>query len=86
MYQICLLLFTELNGRSTIFIRSSISFFFPDVNEESQEALSNITEGVCHPLQVRVEQIFSSNTVLTSLYCAINFLRFYEQTFNQVNH
>lgn len=55
-----------------------------DVNEEIQEALSNISEGVCHPLQVRIEQIFTSNTVLTSLYSAINFLRFYHQTFLQV--
>ncbi|RZF43377.1 hypothetical protein LSTR_LSTR001638 [Laodelphax striatellus] len=55
-----------------------------DVNEEIQQALANISEGVCHPLRVRVEHILSSTTILTSLYCAINFLRFYHQTFCQV--
>ncbi|XP_054290392.1 conserved oligomeric Golgi complex subunit 6-like [Macrosteles quadrilineatus] len=55
-----------------------------DVSEEVQQALSNISEGVCHPLQVRVDQILATDTSVVSLYHVSNLLRFYLQTFNQV--
>ncbi|KAG8297636.1 Golgi transport complex subunit 6 [Homalodisca vitripennis] len=55
-----------------------------DVSEEIQQALSNISEGVCHPLQVRVDQILTTDNSVISLYHVSNLLRFYLQTFNQV--
>lgn len=55
-----------------------------DVNEDIQQALANISEGVCHPLKVRIDQILASDNSPTSLYHASNLLRFYQQIFSQV--
>lgn len=55
-----------------------------DVLEQVQEALSNITEGVCHPLKVRVEHIVASESKPTVLYAITNLLRFYHLVIGQV--
>ncbi|XP_068085957.1 conserved oligomeric Golgi complex subunit 6 [Anabrus simplex] len=55
-----------------------------DISEQVQEALSNITEGVCHPLKVRVEQILASETKPTVLYGVASLIQFYENIIGQV--
>ncbi|GLG95253.1 Conserved oligomeric Golgi complex subunit 6 [Gryllus bimaculatus] len=55
-----------------------------DVLEQVQEALSNITEGVCHPMKVRIEHILASEMKPTVLYGITNLVRFYHQVIGQV--
>jgi hypothetical protein len=54
------------------------------VTEQVQQALSNITEGVCHPLKVRVEHILAADIGATVLYSITNLVRFYQQVIGQV--
>lgn len=54
------------------------------MNEDIKQALANISEGVCHPLKVRIDEILASDNSPTSLYHATNLLRFYRQIFSQV--
>ena len=55
-----------------------------DGTEQIQQALSNITEGVCHPLKVRVEHILAVDAGATVLYSITNLVRFYQQVIGQV--
>jgi hypothetical protein len=55
-----------------------------DVTEQIQQALSNITEGVCHPLKVRVEHILAVDVGATVLYSITSLVRFYQQVIGQV--
>lgn len=61
-----------------------LMFFSPDVTEQIQQTLSNITEGVCHPLKVRVEHILAGEAGATVLYSVTNLIRFYLQVIGQV--
>jgi len=47
--------------------------------------MSNITEGVCPPLRVRVEQILATDIEATVLYTITNLLRFYQKVIREVN-
>ena len=55
-----------------------------DGTEQIQQALSNITEGVCHPLKVRLEHILALDAGATVLYSITNLVRFYQQVIGQV--
>lgn len=55
-----------------------------DVTEQIQQTLANITEGVCHPLKVRVEHILAGEVGATVLYSITNLIRFYQQVIEQV--
>nr|CAD7568801.1 unnamed protein product [Timema californicum] len=55
-----------------------------DVSEYIQQTLSNITEGVCHPLRVRMEQILTFEVGPIVLYGVTNLARFYKQVIVQV--
>jgi hypothetical protein len=57
---------------------------FTDVTEQVQQALSNITEGVCHPLKVRVEHILAVDAGATVLYSITSLVRFDQQVIGQV--
>ncbi|XP_014241192.1 conserved oligomeric Golgi complex subunit 6 [Cimex lectularius] len=56
-----------------------------DVAEEMQEALSNISEGVCTPLRVRVEQVASTDDLpLKTLYSITNLVCHYKALLVQI--
>ncbi|XP_063226124.1 conserved oligomeric Golgi complex subunit 6 isoform X2 [Bacillus rossius redtenbacheri] len=55
-----------------------------DVSENQQEALANITEGVCHPLKVRVEHILTSDIGPIVMYGITNLVYFYKQVICEV--
>ncbi|XP_023213237.1 conserved oligomeric Golgi complex subunit 6-like [Centruroides sculpturatus] len=54
------------------------------LEEDIQQALSHITEGLCRPLKVRVEQVTVSEPGAVTLFCLSSLLKFYHQTINQV--
>lgn len=64
--------------------RYKVILLFTDVADQIQQTLSNITEGVCHPLKVRVEHILAADTPATVLYSIANLIRFYKQVIGQV--
>ncbi|XP_014681366.1 PREDICTED: conserved oligomeric Golgi complex subunit 6-like [Priapulus caudatus] len=45
-----------------------------------RQALAHITEGICRPLKVRIEQVVVSEPGLVALYRLANLLKFYEHT------
>lgn len=49
-----------------------------------QNALAHITEGICHPLKVRVETILHTEKDIISLFALSNLLRFYQKIMKQV--
>ncbi|XP_055531100.1 conserved oligomeric Golgi complex subunit 6 [Wyeomyia smithii] len=49
-----------------------------DVTEQTQLAMTNISDGVCHPLKVRVEMILNSEKDTIVLYSISNLIRFYQ--------
>nr|CAG4638356.1 EOG090X03SX [Cyclestheria hislopi] len=55
-----------------------------DVSELVTEALSNITEGVCRPLRVRLEQVITSEPGTAVLHTLCGLIRFYCNTIGQV--
>ncbi|XP_047114624.1 conserved oligomeric Golgi complex subunit 6 [Schistocerca piceifrons] len=55
-----------------------------DVMEHVQLALSNITEGVCYPLRVRIEQILATDSKATVLYAVYCLICFYHHIIEQV--
>ncbi|KAJ1525454.1 hypothetical protein ONE63_010265 [Megalurothrips usitatus] len=55
-----------------------------DVPEHIQQILANITEGVCHPVKVRVERILSNDASTTILYSVASLLGYYHQIFSQI--
>lgn len=51
-----------------------------------QDILGHITEGVCRPLKVRVEQVLVSEQDAVTLYKLNNLLKFYHHTIGQIIH
>nr|CAG4646151.1 EOG090X03SX [Macrothrix elegans] len=55
-----------------------------DINELVKDALSNITEGVCRPLRMRLEQVISPDTGPAILHTLSGLIRFYLKTIGEV--
>lgn len=49
-----------------------------------KQALSNITEGLCHPLKSRIEHVISTEAPATVLYSVTTLIRFYHAIIEQV--
>ncbi|KAF4531926.1 hypothetical protein B566_EDAN000955 [Ephemera danica] len=54
------------------------------MGEQVKQAMSNITEGVCPPLRVRIDQILATDVEATILYAITNLLRFYQKVIGEV--
>ncbi|CAL9683822.1 unnamed protein product [Knipowitschia caucasica] len=52
----------------------------PGVEENMQEVVGHITEGVCRPLKVRIEQVIVAEPGAVLLYKLSNLLKFYHHT------
>uniref|UniRef100_A0A7G3ADT2 Conserved oligomeric Golgi complex subunit 6 n=1 Tax=Lutzomyia longipalpis TaxID=7200 RepID=A0A7G3ADT2_LUTLO len=57
-----------------------------DLTDQIQVALANIADGVCHPLEVRVQMILSGEKQTIVLYAVANLIRFYQGVINGVVH
>ncbi|CAH0391613.1 unnamed protein product [Bemisia tabaci] len=55
-----------------------------ELSKDIDEALSNITEGVCNPLQVRLETVIQQETSPSNLYSVISLLKFYHNIISSV--
>nr|XP_012220146.1 PREDICTED: conserved oligomeric Golgi complex subunit 6 [Linepithema humile] len=55
-----------------------------DVSDQVKQALSNITEGLCHPLKSRIEHVISTEAPATVLYSVTTLIRFYRAITEQV--
>ncbi|EAT44683.1 AAEL003980-PA, partial [Aedes aegypti] len=55
-----------------------------DITEQTQLAMTNISDGVCHPLRVRVEMILNTEKDTIVLYSISNLIRFYQNMINNV--
>ncbi|XP_011344994.1 conserved oligomeric Golgi complex subunit 6 isoform X2 [Ooceraea biroi] len=55
-----------------------------DVSDQVKQALSNITEGLCHPLKSRIEHVISTEAPATVLYSVTTLIRFYRAITQQV--
>ncbi|CAK9802859.1 Conserved oligomeric Golgi complex subunit 6 [Anthophora plagiata] len=55
-----------------------------DVSDQIKQSLSNITEGLCHPLKSRIENVVSVDAPATVLYSITTLLRFYRAIIQQV--
>lgn len=62
----------------------SKSLFIADVSDQVKQALSNITEGLCHPLKSRIEHVISTEAPATVLYSVTTLIRFYRAITEQV--
>uniref|UniRef100_A0AAY4D4D2 Conserved oligomeric Golgi complex subunit 6 n=1 Tax=Denticeps clupeoides TaxID=299321 RepID=A0AAY4D4D2_9TELE len=56
----------------------------PEVEENMQDVLSHITEGVCRPLKVRIEQVIVAEPGAVLLYKISNLLKFYHHTISGI--
>ncbi|KAJ7341519.1 hypothetical protein JRQ81_005712 [Phrynocephalus forsythii] len=54
------------------------------VEENLQEVVGHITEGVCRPLKVRIEQVIMAEPGAVLLYKISNLLKFYHHTINNI--
>ncbi|XP_011494855.1 PREDICTED: conserved oligomeric Golgi complex subunit 6 [Ceratosolen solmsi marchali] len=54
------------------------------ISEQISESLSNITEGLCHPLKSRIEHIVAVEAPSTVLYSVTMLIRFYQLTLKTV--
>uniref|UniRef100_A0A8C5E749 Conserved oligomeric Golgi complex subunit 6 n=1 Tax=Gouania willdenowi TaxID=441366 RepID=A0A8C5E749_GOUWI len=54
------------------------------VEENKQEVVGHITEGVCRPLKVRIEQVIVAEPGAVLLYKLSNLLKFYHHTISRV--
>ena len=54
------------------------------MSEQISQALSNITEGLCHPLKSRIEHIVAVEARSTVLYSVTTLIRFYRTTLKPV--
>ncbi|XP_076347341.1 conserved oligomeric Golgi complex subunit 6 [Tachypleus tridentatus] len=54
------------------------------LDEEKQQTLSHITEGLCRPLKMRVEQVITSEPGDVVLFRLTSLLKFYHHTIGQV--
>ncbi|KYN04213.1 PREDICTED: conserved oligomeric Golgi complex subunit 6 [Cyphomyrmex costatus] len=55
-----------------------------DVSDQVKQTLSNITEGLCHPLKSRIEHVISTEAPATVLYSITTLIRFYRAITEQV--
>lgn len=55
-----------------------------DVSDQIKQSLSNITEGLCHPLKSRIENVISTDAPAAILYSITTLLRFYQMIIQQV--
>ncbi|XP_018369908.1 PREDICTED: conserved oligomeric Golgi complex subunit 6 isoform X2 [Trachymyrmex cornetzi] len=55
-----------------------------DVSDQVKQALSNITEGLCHSLKSRIEHVISTEAPATVLYSITTLIRFYRAITEQV--
>ncbi|XP_058462826.1 conserved oligomeric Golgi complex subunit 6 [Malaya genurostris] len=55
-----------------------------DITEQIQLAMTNISDGVCHTLRVRVEMILNGEKDTIVLYSISNLIRFYQNIINSV--
>lgn len=60
------------------------NIYFQDVTELVRNALSNITEGVCRPLRIRLEQVISPDIGPAVLHTLSGLIRFYLNTIGEV--
>ncbi|XP_053729279.1 conserved oligomeric Golgi complex subunit 6 [Synchiropus splendidus] len=56
----------------------------PGVAEDMQELVGHITEGVCRPLKVRIEQVIVAEPGAVLLYKLSNLLKFYHHTVSSI--
>ncbi|KAJ8280646.1 hypothetical protein GJAV_G00057290 [Gymnothorax javanicus] len=56
----------------------------PGVEENMQEVVGHITEGVCRPLKVRIEQVIVAEPGAVLLYKLSNLLKFYHHTISGI--
>jgi hypothetical protein len=61
-----------------------IYFICADIGELVKGALSNITEGVCRPLRLRLEQVISPDIGPAVLHTLSGLIRFYLNTIGEV--
>lgn len=54
------------------------------LEENTQEVVGHITEGVCRPLKVRIEQVIVSEPGAVLLYKISNLLKFYHHTISNI--
>ncbi|TDH14685.1 hypothetical protein EPR50_G00023090 [Perca flavescens] len=55
-----------------------------DVDENMKEVVGHITEGVCRPLKVRIEQVIVAEPGAVLLYKLSNLLKFYHHTISSI--
>lgn len=63
---------------------SVFNVLFTDVSDQVKQALSNITEGLCHPLKSRIEHVITTEAPATVLYSITTLIRFYRAITEQV--
>ncbi|KAL4647730.1 conserved oligomeric Golgi complex subunit 6 [Arapaima gigas] len=56
----------------------------PGVEENMQEVVGHITEGVCRPLKVRIEQVIVAEPGAVLLYKLSNLIKFYHHTISGI--
>ncbi|XP_077467080.1 conserved oligomeric Golgi complex subunit 6 isoform X1 [Stigmatopora argus] len=56
----------------------------PGVEDDTREVLGHITEGVCRPLKVRIEQVIVAEPGAVLLYKLSNLLQFYHCTISSI--
>jgi len=61
-----------------------MNLFIADVSDQVKQALSNITEGLCHPLKSRIEHVITTEAPATVLYSVTTLIRFYRAITEQV--
>ena len=64
--------------------RLEIYLLFLVIGDQIDQTMNSITEGVCPPLRVRVEQILTTDVEATVLYAITNLLRFYQKVIREV--
>lgn len=64
--------------------RSNSLITIADISDQIKQALSNITEGLCHPLKSRIEHVISTEAPATVLYSVTTLIRFYRAITEQV--
>uniref|UniRef100_A0A3P9MBY5 Conserved oligomeric Golgi complex subunit 6 n=1 Tax=Oryzias latipes TaxID=8090 RepID=A0A3P9MBY5_ORYLA len=57
---------------------------FQDLEDNMQEVVGHITEGVCRPLKVRIEQVIVAEPGAVLLYKLSNLLKFYHHTISSI--
>lgn len=55
-----------------------------DINEQIDDALASICEGICQPLKIRIEKILEVPAEAQTLYSVINLIRYYQKTIKKV--